>query len=102
MEENDSRVSELVGVAFESGLFGGVSDASEAALRELFGLLAESHLLFRFLQGKSIVGSAPGEPKTIGDMLSQWVKDSPAYDVFGLAGGTDSAKAQATTAGSEG
>lgn len=86
MEENDSRVAELVGTAYQTGLLGGVSEASEAALREVFGLLAESHLLFRFLQGKSIVAAATDEPKTIGDMLSNWVKDSPAYGVFGLAG----------------
>ena len=86
MDENDSCVAELVGTAYESGMLGGVSEASESALREVFGLLAESHLLFRFLQGKSIVATAPGEPKTIGDMLSNWVKDSPAYGVFALAG----------------
>lgn len=86
IDENDTKVAELVATSYESGLFGGVSGASDAALREVFGLLAESHLLFRFLQGKSIVAAATNEPKTVGDMLSNWVKDSPAYGVFGLAG----------------
>ena len=84
MAENDARIAELIAGSYSTGLFGVVSDESEAAVRELFGLLAESHLLFRFLQGKNIVTPATDSPKTIGDLLSQWVKDSPAYSVFGL------------------
>lgn len=110
MEENDSRIAELVGSAYQTGFLGAVSDESDATLRELFGILAESHLLFRFLQGKNVIEPAKREPKTIGDLLSQWFKGSPAYGVLGL---TDSAaptkaktkpaaKAEATADESEG
>ena len=84
MEENDSRVAELVGTAYETGFLGGVTEGSEAALRELFGILAESHLLFRFLQGKNVIEQSKEEPKTIGGMLSQWFKGSPAHGVIGF------------------
>lgn len=84
MEENDSRIAELVGAAYQTGFLGAVSDESDATMRELFGILAESHLLFRFLQGKNLIEPAKNEPKTIGDMLSQWFKGSPAYGVLGL------------------
>lgn len=84
MEENDARIAELIGTAYKTGFFGS-SDESEATLRELFGLLAESHLLFRFLQGKNVIEPAKKEPKTVGDMLAQWMQDSPAYGVMGLA-----------------
>lgn len=85
MDENDGRIAELIAGAYTTGMFGDVTEETEAAVRELFGLLAESHLLFRFLQGKNIITAATDEPKTIGDKLSQWVKDSPAYEVFDLA-----------------
>lgn len=108
MEENDNRIAELVGSAYQTGFLGAVSDESEVTMRELFGILAESHLLFRFLQGKNVIEPAKKEPKTIGDMLSQWFKGSPAYGVLGLADG-DAApkakakpKAEATTEESEG
>ena len=84
MEENDNRIAELIGTAYQTGFLGAVSDQSEAALRELFGTLAESHLLFRFLQGKNPITPATDDPQTVGEMLSQWFKGSPAYGVLGL------------------
>lgn len=98
MEENDSRIAELVGSAYQTGFLGAVSDESDATLRELFGILAESHLLFRFLQGKNVIEPAKREPKTIGDLLSQWFKGSPAYGVLGLTGSAAPAKAKAKPA----
>ena len=97
MEANDRRIAELVETSYTSGLFGGVSEESEAAVRELFGILAESQLLFRRLQGKNIVAKVDGEPKTVGDKLSQWVQDSPAYEVFGVTGDANSVTKSATT-----
>jgi hypothetical protein len=95
MEENDQRIAELVATSYTSGMFGGVSDQSEAAVRELFGILAEGQLLFRFLQGKNVIAPASGDPQTVGDMLSQWFKGSPAYGVMGL---TDDDSPQKPTA----
>jgi hypothetical protein len=95
MEENDNRIAELIGSAYQTGFLGAVSDDSDAAMRELFGILAESHLLFRFLQGKNVIEPAKKEPKTIGDMLSQWFKGSPAYGVLGFSDGDAAPKAKA-------
>lgn len=95
MEENDNRIATLVGSAYQTGFLGAVSDESEATMRELFGILAESHLLFRFLQGKNVIEPAKKEPKTIGDMLSKWFKGSPAYGVLGLADGDAAPKVKA-------
>jgi hypothetical protein len=97
MEENDSRIAALVGTAYQTGFLGAVTDESDAALRELFGTLAESHLLFRFLQGKNVIAPATDDPQTVGDMLSQWFKSSPAYDVLGLADGDAVTKPKAKT-----
>jgi hypothetical protein len=43
MEENDNRIAALVGSAYQTGFMGAVSDDSDAAMRELFGILAESY-----------------------------------------------------------
>ena len=94
LEENDARIAELIATGYTAGFFGDVSDETEAATRELFGTLAESHLLFRFLQGKNIVTAVTDEPKTIGDVLSKWVQDSPAFDVLGIAPGEGNAPAK--------
>jgi len=85
MEENEQRVSELIGQEYRTTLFGGQSEETSAAFRELFGLLAESHLLFRGLQGKTIVGEPKESPETIGDHLSNWAKDSPVYDALTIS-----------------
>ena len=85
MEENDDRIAALLTETYEkSGLFGlgGVSDATETKVRELFAAMAESHLLFRFLQGKNIIAPIREEPKTIGEFLTQWLQESPVYEVL--------------------
>lgn len=86
MDENDERVMELIAQTHTTAIFGGVSDSSEKSMRELFGRLAENHILFRFLQGKGLINEVEGKPSTIGDHLSTWAKDSPLYDVLALSG----------------
>ena len=96
MEANDGRVAELIATAYSEGFMGGPSDEAQTAMRDLFGTLAESHLLFRFLQGKNVITKAvDGTPETLGDALSQWVKDSPVYEVFDLTDDTNGAKSKA-------
>ncbi len=82
MEENDQRVFQLVSTEARTGFLGGTSEETEAALRELFGRLAENHLIFRFLQGKGIVTAASPDLATVGEHLSNWIKDSPLCDVL--------------------
>lgn len=89
MEENDQRVFELIAQEHTTALFGGVSDSSDKAMRELFGRLAENHILFRFLLGKGLITEVEGKPNTIGDHLSTWAKDSPLYDVLALSGASE-------------
>lgn len=89
MEENDQRVFELIAQEHTTAMFGGMSDETEKAMRELFGRLAENHLLFRFLQGKGLVTAAKDDPTTIGDHLANWAKDSPLYDVLTLTDDTE-------------
>lgn len=82
MEANDDRIAELTAQSFEGGFFGGASAATESNLRELMGTLAESYLLFRFLQGRNIVArtadQARDEPRTIGEYLRHWVHEKSA------------------------
>lgn len=86
MDANDARILDLVQSDFVAGLLGGASEKTEANIRELFGTLAESHLAFRFLQGKSpVVTSGAGTdaaPKTVGDFLAAWISESSARALF--------------------
>lgn len=81
MGANDDRIAALIEESFETGIFGGATDATDAKVRELLGTLAESYLLFRLLQGRNIVAQTPeqarSEPKTIRDFISQWVLREP-------------------------
>ena len=86
MEANDQRVFELIAQEHTTALFGGSTNTSDRAMRELFGRLAENHILFRFLQGKGLITEVEGKLSTIGDHLSTWAKDSPLYDVLALSG----------------
>lgn len=76
MEANDERVSELTAEAFKSD-FLGISSDTEAKVRELLGTLAESHVIFRCLQGRNIVSPLRDDPKTIGDYLAKMMQASP-------------------------
>lgn len=88
MEENDERVFELIAQESQTGVFGGATGETEAALREIFGRMTENHLIFRFLQGKGIVTATKEDPVTVGEHFSNWVKDSPLYDVLTLSDDT--------------
>lgn len=88
MDANDARIVDLVQSDFVAGLLGGTSDETEENIRELFGTLAESHLVFRFLQGKSLVGVGASDagkaPKTIGDFLAGWINETSARALFAI------------------
>lgn len=82
MEENDNRIGELTEAAFKPGFLGGISDDTEAKTRELFGALAENHVIFRFLQGRNIIAPTRDEPKTLANYLAQLLQESPAHPLL--------------------
>lgn len=82
MEANDDRCGELTAAAFQSGFLGGISDDTEAKARELLAALAENHVIFRFPQGRNIIAPTRDEPKTLGNYLAQWMKESPAMPLM--------------------
>lgn len=94
MEVNDDRVAELIADPYETGLFGSATGTTEARVRELFGALAQNHLIFRVLQGRSIIAPNLNEPapKTVGDFLSQWVLQSEAAPLFAGEQGSKGSK----------
>lgn len=100
MEVNDDRVAELVSTSYETGLFGNPTAATESKVRELFGSLAQSHLIFRALQGRSIVSPNQQEPdpKTIGDFLANWLLQSDAASLLPSEPAKDQAKKPAPLA----
>ena len=82
MEANDDRIGELTAAAFQAGFFGGISEDTEAKARELLAALAENHVIFRFLQGRNIIAPTRDEPKTLGNYLAQWLRESPALPLI--------------------
>lgn len=82
MDENDNRIGELTEASFKPGFLGGISDDTEAKTRELFGALAENHVIFRFLQGRNIIAPTRDEPKTLASYLAQLLQESPAHSLL--------------------
>lgn len=82
MEANDDRIGELTAAAFQARFFGGISEETEAKARELLAALAENHVIFRFLQGRNIIAPTRDEPKTLGNYLAQWMRESPALPLI--------------------
>jgi len=82
MEANDERIAALTIEAFDTGIFGGLTEETEGKARELLGALAENHVLFRALQGRNIVGPIRDEPKTVGDYLAHLMKASPVMPLL--------------------
>lgn len=83
MDQNDERIAGLLLSPAKSGLLTEYSDETEAAVRELFGALAENHLAFRLLQGRNIV-TPPKKDKeavTIADIVGKFFASSPLASV---------------------
>lgn len=79
MDANDDAIAALLPKATRDGFVGEFHDETEAALRQLFGLMAECHLLFRTLQGRNIFKGPVDvkDPKTLSDVVARVFKDSP-------------------------
>ncbi len=82
LEVNDNRIGELTEAAFKTGFLGGITEETEAKTRELLGVLAENHVIFRCLQGRNIIAPTRDEPKTIAEFLTQMMKDCPVLPIL--------------------
>lgn len=82
LDLNDDKIAALTAEAFNTSMFGNMTDETEAKARELVGTMAESYAIFRFLQGRNIVSTARDEPKTIGEFLGQMLQDSPLIPIM--------------------
>jgi DNA-binding XRE family transcriptional regulator len=76
-EKNEDAISRLLAKNVETGLFGGTTDAAEAAHAQAVRLLAENGTLFAKLLGRSVVRTPSPElasgkvaPKTHADLLA--------------------------------
>lgn len=86
LEENDKAIAVLVKEEIAKSFFGDISEATDGKVRELFGKLAMNHLLFRLLQGRNLIQPIRDEPKTVGDLLTQWVmRDASAAPLLKAA-----------------
>jgi len=78
MEANDDRIESIVAERLEEGMLGPYSEQTEAKTRELFGAMAENYLMFRHLQGRSLVsGTRVDPPETQGDLIASFLSQSP-------------------------
>lgn len=78
MDANDNRIESIVAERLEEGMLGPYSEQTEAKTRELFGAMAENYLLFRHLQGRSLVsGTRVDPPETQGDLIASFLSQSP-------------------------
>jgi hypothetical protein len=94
MEANDERIAGLTSEAFKTGLFGDITEGTEAKARELIGTLAENHVIFRSLQGRNVVSTLRDEPKTIGEFLAKMLQGSPVLSLLAANDGNPKAKAR--------
>lgn len=72
MEDNDDAIADGLQKSFEKGSLGGFTDETESTVRDLFGRMAANYLMFRFLQGRNILGPVRDEAKSVADFLAQW------------------------------
>ena len=95
--ENDERAAVLLNMPAKRAIFGGLDDATDAALRELFGRLAENYMLLARLQGRSFISPANGEARTVADLVASNYAGSPLVEL----GGSPAQPAPQTTISTE-
>lgn len=79
--ENDERAAVLLNMPIKRAMFGGLDDTTDAALRELFGRLAESYMLLSRLQGRVFITPTEGEPSTLADLVASNYAGSPLVEL---------------------
>lgn len=79
--ENDERAAVLLNMPARRGIFGGLDETTEAALRELFGRFAESYMLLSRLQGRTFINPAEGELRTVADLVASNYAGSPLVEL---------------------
>lgn len=99
IEANRLKVGEILNTEFVAGgLLGGeFSEATDDAIRKVFGLMTLNYVAILMLQGRNIARKLPDgfQPKTLGDWLSGYLAASPLADLLPEA---DTADAEAEAA----
>jgi hypothetical protein len=78
MDANDRNIRALLSNPVESGFLNPWGEKTEGDLQEVFGLMAENHILFCHLQGRALIGM---------DTLESTPPTSQAKDVAGIVAG---------------
>ncbi|WP_374264577.1 hypothetical protein [Zoogloea sp.] len=86
--ENDERAAVLLNMPAKRAIFGGLDDTTDAALRELFGRLAENYMLLARLQGRTFITSAAGDARTVADLVASNYAGSPLVELSATAAPT--------------
>lgn len=94
MEANDERIDAILKEPAQAGFFSGYDEATEALQRELFGLMAANYLLFRALQGRSLVASTARtrQKQTQSDLLGAWIETAELAPLMGTEPAADHAE----------
>jgi len=79
--ENDERAAVLLNMPAKRAIFGGLGDTTDAALRELFGRLAENYMLLARLQGRTFITPTEGEARTVSDLVASNYAGSPLVEL---------------------
>lgn len=79
--ENDERAAVLLNMPAKRSIFGGLDDTTDAALRELFGRLAENYMLLARLQGRTFIPPTEGEARTVSDLVASNYAGSPLVEL---------------------
>lgn len=78
MDANDQKIRALLAKPVQTGFFNPWGEETQNDLQEVYGLMAENHILFRHLQGRALI---------VLDNLGSIPPTSEAKDVAGIVAG---------------
>lgn len=78
MEAHDERIDEILKTPARAGFLSDYDEDTDAMQRELFGLMAANYLIFRALQGRSLIGPSArtSDKKTQLDVFRTWAQNA--------------------------
>lgn len=78
MDANDQKIRAILAKPVQTSFFSPWGEETQNDLQEVYGLMAENHILFRHLQGRALIGL---------DNLGNTPPTSEAKDVAGIVAG---------------